>query len=1314
MGRGLYDGQPAFRRAMDRCDEILRPIMGRSILEVIYPAPGAESPIDDTTFAQPALFALEYAVCEMWRTWGVEPDFVIGHSAGEDVAACVAGVFGLEDGLRLIAERGRLMGALPREGRMIAILASEERVRAAVEPHLGEVSIATLNGPQNVVISGRTEAVEGIARAFEADGVETRPLKTSHAFHSPLMDPMLVDFSEVARSIIYSKARIPLVSNLTGELAGDELVGPDHWVTHIQKPVRFSDGIVALHRLGCEIFVEVGPKPTLTRISQACLPPGGGAFLATLHQGQDDWERTLQTLGELFVRGAGPDWKAFDAGYSRLKVALPTYPMKGQRYFVDAPKGGRSNGSWLKGLLGAREEGTIGDEIRKAGRFSEDEGRLLARLLEVFAEEYARRAAGGQPAYKAVVSDYYDTFRNLTPELENLALEEVTEAYLTFAPLPEVVPGYSWVLGMIDGKNHPEWARITLEAHRVLREGVFRKVDFGRVRKMLDFGCGYASDLCTLALCHPHLEGTGYTLSAEQMKVGQKKAKRLGLEARIRIYQRDSTKDEFPDTYDLAFGFEVAHHVPDKRALFDHISRHLDERGQLCMADFISRTGFSIDYDNISSYFPTTEEWVELFTASGLLATDCVDISREMAHFFTDPDFDKNVADLARRGKSDAIHGLKSYDRLGRLHAEGLALYVLLTAEKRSDLSEDVLRQGNRRVLEEPVPYAEVSIPHGCYELEWVDAAPPAGLKVNGQPRRWLVLTDRQGVGEDLVRRLEAIGDRTVSAAWGRAYARQSAERFVLDPADRKGFDELLKQASPGGPFTGVVHLWSLDAPGAAALDLSSLREAQVRGCASLIHLVQVLGATEGLAKPRILIVTEQAQPVGDGPVQVAQSPVLGVGKGIWMENPELWGGMVDVASGPVESRVAAVMAELGAPDGETHVAYREGRRLVQRLVRRPRPEPGRPEVRADATYLVTGGTGGLGLAATRWLADRGARHVVVTSRRGASEAARHEIQALESRGVEVRVASVDVTDEPRMRALFADVARSMPPLRGVIHAAGAFGGTLLSEQSWDRFNEILDAKVAGTFVVHELTKELPLDFFVSYSSASAVIGSHGQSAYVAANAFQDALSHYRVRAGLPGLAVNWGSWAEVGAAHSLPEQARRALRDRGMGEIAPAEGVEVLGRLIAEGRPQAVVMQINWPKFVRGVVQGNVPPYFSRVAKAPERKAEAAPSPLDVGGRVRAASPAERAPVLRQYVCEQVALVLGYQEAGRIDPELTLLELGFDSLMAVQLRNHLRSQLEVDVPIGKLFDSTSVDGLTRVVLEKLAGPPPEEQVAAI
>jgi acyl carrier protein len=238
----------------------------------------------------------------------------------------------------------------------------------------------------------------------------------------------------------------------------------------------------------------------------------------------------------------------------------------------------------------------------------------------------------------------------------------------------------------------------------------------------------------------------------------------------------------------------------------------------------------------------------------------------------------------------------------------------------------------------------------------------------------------------------------------------------------------------------------------------------------------------------------------------------------------------------------------------------------------------------------------------------------------------------------------------------------------------------------------------------------------VSYSSASSVIGSHGQSAYVAANAFLDALSHHRFRSGLPALAINWGSWAETGIVQNLPERSRLALRERGMGEIAPREAVEVLGRLLAEGRPQAVVMQINWPKFVKGVVQGQVPPYFSRVANASDRKAESAAAPADIGGQVRAASPADRAGVLRQYLQERVAVVLGYKDPGQIDRELTLLELGFDSLMAVQLRNQIRKSLEVDVPIGKLFDSTSVEGLTDVVQDRIAATqaPAQEQLEVI
>ncbi len=489
MASGLYESQPAFRSALERCAVSLGPWEGRSLLEVIHPAKGVETPLQDTSWTQPALFSVEYALAEMWRSWGVEPSLVLGHSIGEYVAACVAGVFSLEDALRLVAVRGRLMGSLPRAGGMVAIFASEPLVAAAIEPFGRQVSIAAVNGPQSVVISGRLTEVETIARSFEAEGVETRRLDVSHAFHSPLMEPILADFERAARGVAFSDPRLTLITNLRGEAAGPEIASPDYWVRQLRQPVRFADSVAALHQQGCDLFLELGPRPVLSGMGALCLPKA--TWLTSLRPGEDDLEQCLATLAELWVRGVPVDWRSFDTGYGRARLALPTYPLGGQRYWIEGSQEAEALSSGSQ--LGFAERRRIGEALAKPGRFSEEEKRLLARLLDALAEGEVSSPPSEPRATTAVVDEYYNAFRNLTPDLRATALEEVTEDYLTFAPLPQILPGYSWLLAMVDGKNHPEWARITLDAQRLLREAVFRRVDFLGVTKVLDFGCGYGS-----------------------------------------------------------------------------------------------------------------------------------------------------------------------------------------------------------------------------------------------------------------------------------------------------------------------------------------------------------------------------------------------------------------------------------------------------------------------------------------------------------------------------------------------------------------------------------------------------------------------------------------------------------------------------------------------------------------------------------------------------------------------------------------------------------------------------------------------------
>ena len=336
MGRALYQSQPVFRAALDRCAAILQPFMERPLLEVIYPAEGAETPLHETAYTQPALFAFEYALAELWRSWGIIPAAVIGHSVGEYVAACVAGVFSLEDGLRLIAERARLMQSLPPNGRMAVVLAEETQVLAAIAPYRATVALAAVNGPANCTISGLDSDVDRVVAALEAAGVNTRPVNLSHAFHSPLMDSIIEEFESIAAGFPFAAPQLPFVSNLTGTIwESDTALDATYWRRHLREPVRFADGLRTLSERGLQVFLEIGPATTLVSMARACLPKSAAICLASLKRQQDDWTMLLQAAGRLYQHGVSIDWSAIESGFpQRRRLALPTSPFERKRHWL--------------------------------------------------------------------------------------------------------------------------------------------------------------------------------------------------------------------------------------------------------------------------------------------------------------------------------------------------------------------------------------------------------------------------------------------------------------------------------------------------------------------------------------------------------------------------------------------------------------------------------------------------------------------------------------------------------------------------------------------------------------------------------------------------------------------------------------------------------------------------------------------------------------------------------------------------------------------------------------------------------------------
>lgn len=337
MGRALYDTEPVFRQAVERCCRAASGYLKEPLLDVIYPSAGVPPLINETAYCQPALFTLEYALTELLKSWGIRPDAVMGHSVGEYAAACAAGVFSPEDGLRLVVERARLMQALGTPGGMAAVFADEQTAARAIKPYRDRLSVAGVNGPRQTVISGERDALASALEALAGAGVEAERLTVSHAFHSQLIEPMLDEFEGVAAGVRFSEPLVPVVSNLTGTALTS---APDalYWREHCRRPVLFAAGIRSLSADGFDVFLEIGPGRVLTSLARACVPTEARPLIAPLLAAGADWETVIDALLRLYKRGAEIEWREFYRGHACAAVPLPTYPFQRKRFwFKEGP-----------------------------------------------------------------------------------------------------------------------------------------------------------------------------------------------------------------------------------------------------------------------------------------------------------------------------------------------------------------------------------------------------------------------------------------------------------------------------------------------------------------------------------------------------------------------------------------------------------------------------------------------------------------------------------------------------------------------------------------------------------------------------------------------------------------------------------------------------------------------------------------------------------------------------------------------------------------------------------------------------------------
>ncbi|MBM7846684.1 beta-ketoacyl reductase, partial [Herpetosiphon giganteus] len=549
------------------------------------------------------------------------------------------------------------------------------------------------------------------------------------------------------------------------------------------------------------------------------------------------------------------------------------------------------------------------------------------------------------------------------------------------------------------------------------------------------------------------------------------------------------------------------------------------------------------------------------------------------------------------------------------------------------------------------------------YALEWHELSAPIAQATPNPLGFWIILPDAQGIAEHLATALKKIGWAIV---WLKA---DDPNQLVTELAS-------IQQA---GSCQGVIDCRIIDLPALTAeIDQHVTEIAEC--CLQTIGLVQALVSVPAYAQSRIWLVTRGAQDVNSRhPVALEESALWGLGRAIALEHPAIWNGLIDLD--PNQDFVAdQLIADLHYSGSIREIAFRNGRRYESRLVQTPNAATDLAmPIREHASYLITGGLGGIGLETARRLAAEGAQSIILVGRRTPQASSQRIIDQLRATGTQITTIAADITNQTDIQQLFDQIDQTLPPLRGILHLAAQTSDAMLSEQTLAHFVQVLKPKLAGGWLLHQQTRDRDLDFLILFSSAAALFGAIGRSNYAAANAFLDGLASFRRSQGLPGLSLNWGAWAEVGMA----AEALSTTQQTAMGAIKPLQGLNILANLRSKHQ-QLAIFPIQWQAFSALFPANRQPTLLSLCIDQNHSTIEADHALMR---RLVAATQPERQELLIDLILTTARATLGFTTAIPIDKKVPLNQYGLDSILALDLRKRIQTSLGLDLPATLLFD---------------------------
>ena len=1244
MGIQLMEKEPVFRGALERCSRAMEPLTGWSLIETLG-SPRVKERIEQIDFIQPALFAMQVALAEQWRSWGVNPDAVAGHSMGEVAAAYIAGAISLEDAVRIICNRSQLMKTVSGKGAMISVDLSLEDSRVLIAGYEEKISIAVSNSPRSTVLSGDPTAIEEVSDTLKNRNILFRQVKVDVAAHSPQMEPLRPLLEQSLAGLKSHPNTTPIYSTVTAKLEDGLNFDISYWGSNLRQPVLFSSVLKQALDEGFNTFIEISPHPVLlAAVVQACkiFKPDSNVTFATLpsaRRNEDEQAVLMQSLGKLYELGCPIDWSLIYPREGAL-VKLPSYPWQREHFWLEIENplagstiGARSGKNPLSGypVISADSPSVYIREIHLNKKNYPEAFALYIHGINVLPH-----SACIEIAYSALI----ELMGPGPIELSNVHFEHAIQLNGAQSKILQIIltpferEGFSFRIICQEGAGWMDCATGQV---------------FGKT----------ASDYTTDAIEQKYTNIETVSKQSLQIFTAQQFYKFLS-ERQIQIDNSLQILEQIYLGADEAFG--LAH---------SENGTHLFGMEPVLQLSTAFHNAITIESNEV--FLPVTIDRIHLHghmeegaTIRTITNPGSSAIPAKQDFLVTAPDghflFEVNGVHLERRG----LTALQS--------------------------TEDWL-----------------------YEVDWELVERSASASETNQPGNWLILADPNGYGAALSAQLEKKG--------------QSSRLVYLNDTtllDENWFRQQV--ALIDGNLQGIIYLWGLGPNNRLQLDLADIERSHELLRLSVVQILRGIAAENLSQSPHLWFITRGAQPpiVLKRTSSLEQAALWGLGRVIAEESPDLWGGLIDLDPALTVEKAAELLSQEILDPQETQLAYYEDQRMALRLQPRARQEKPTEiiRLRSDASYLITGGLGGIGLEVAGWLIQHGARRLILMGRTPLPPRSEwayfsqddpigrkiQAVQAMEAMGASIHIASVDITDEERVRYWKKQYQQEgWPPIRGIVHAAGLLRSGLVDQAEKADWNLVLDPKVRGSWLLHNLFQEL--DFFILCSSISSVLGPTGQGSYAMANSFLDALAHFRHAAGLPAISINWGPWEGVGmTADSRVQITLDAWENQGIATIPPDQGMAIFGRLFSiNDTPQIMAFPVDWAKLQRSHLTANWKNLLSTKLAAPEVEENAL---ISFRNTLLTQKPEQRLRNLETFLQQQIGLVLKLPPA-RIAPSKPLGSFGLDSLMAIELRSRLETVLDISLSATFVWTYPTLIQMCPYIADKMGIPLTEGEDAA-